>query len=369
MRPGVSAQGGEHTVAVQLGARSYTIHVGAGILETLGARMHALGLGKRAAIVTNPSVERLYGERVRASLERSGFSPVTIEIPDGEEHKNLAWVAFIYDRLIEARLERGSVMVALGGGVVGDVTGFAAATYLRGIDFVQVPTTLVAQIDSSIGGKTGVDIAAGKNLIGAFHHPRLVIADTTTLRTLPPRELRAGLAEVIKTGAILSPELIDFLERNHRQVLDLDDAAIRFVVECCAQLKALVVAEDETEGDYRAILNFGHTLGHAIESLTGYKAFLHGEAVALGMVFALKLSVRLGYLEQAVADRIVALLTLYGLPTEVPSDLSTSALAIAVEADKKRSQGRVKFVCLEDIGRTKFRMLSTQELQEALDAL
>ena len=228
---------------------------------------------------------------------------------------------------------------------------------------------MVAQIDSSIGGKTGVDIAAGKNLIGAFHHPRLVIADTTTLRTLPPRELRAGLAEVIKTGAILSPELIDFLERNHRQVLDLDDAAIRFVVECCAQLKALVVAEDETEGDYRAILNFGHTLGHAIESLTGYKAFLHGEAVALGMVFALKLSVRLGLLDQAVADRIVALLTLYGLPTEVPSDLSTSALAVAVEADKKRSQGRVKFVCLEDIGRTKFRMLSTQELQEALDAL
>ena len=246
MRPGVSAQGGEHTVAVQLGARSCTIHVGAGILETLGARMHALGLGKRAAIVTNPSVERLYGERVRASLERSGFAPVTIEIPDGEEHKNLAWVAFIYDRLIEARLERGSVMVALGGGVVGDVTGFAAATYLRGIDFVQVPTTMVAQIDSSIGGKTGVDIAAGKNLIGAFHQPLLVIADTTTLRTLPPRELRAGLAEVIKTGAILSPELIDFLERNHRQVLDLDDAAIRFVVECCAQLKALVVAEDET---------------------------------------------------------------------------------------------------------------------------
>ena len=369
MRAGMSEQGREHEVRVQLGPRSYTIHVGAGILETLGARMHALGLGKRAAIVTNPSVERLYGERVRATLERSGFAPVTVEIPDGEEHKNLAWVAFIYDRLIEARLERGSVIVALGGGVVGDVAGFVAATYLRGIDFVQVPTTLVAQIDSSIGGKTGVDIAAGKNLIGAFHHPRLVVADTTTLRTLPPRELRAGLAEVIKTGAILSPELIDFLERNSRQVLDLEDAAVRFLVESCAQLKALVVAEDETEGDYRAILNFGHTLGHAIESLTGYKAFLHGEAVALGMVFAVRLSVRLGLLEQAVADRIVALLTLYGLPTEVPSDLTASALALAVESDKKRSQGRVKFVCLEDIGRTKFRMLSTQELQAALDAL
>jgi 3-dehydroquinate synthase len=368
MRTGVSERGEERQVVVQLGQRAYTIHVGAGVLETLGARMSALGLGKRVAIVTNPNVSRLYGERVRRSLERAGFSSITVEIPDGEEHKNLAWVAFVYERLIEARLERGSVIVALGGGVVGDLAGFTAATYLRGIDFVQVPTTLVAQIDSSIGGKTGVDLAAGKNLIGAFHHPRLVIADTTTLGTLPPRELRAGLAEVIKTGAILSPELIDFLERNSRQVLGLEDAAVRFLVESCAQLKALVVAEDETEGDYRAILNFGHTLGHAVESLTDYKTFLHGEAVALGMVFALKLSVRLGLLDQAVADRIIALLTLYGLPTEIPSDLSSSALAIAVEADKKRSQGRVKFVCLEDIGRTQFRMLSTEELQAALDA-
>jgi len=261
------------------------------------------------------------------------------------------------------------VVVALGGGVVGDLAGFVAATFLRGIDLVQVPTTLVAQIDSSIGGKTGVDLAAGKNLIGAFHHPRLVVADTAALATLPTRELRAGLAEVIKTGVILSPELVCFLEDNHRVVLGLDEEAMLFLVESCAQLKALVVAEDETEGDYRAILNFGHTLGHAVETLTEYRSFLHGEAVALGMAFAVRLSVHRGFLAQDAAERVIDLLTLYGLPTEIPKDLSHSALALAVEADKKRSQGRVKFVCVEEIGRTKFEMLSTEELLAALEAI
>jgi len=369
VRAVVSAVPSERKVTVQLGPRSYTIHVGPGGIATVGARMKALGLGKRVAIVTNPSVDGLYGNRVRQSLADAGFSPVTVEVPDGEEHKNLAWVAFVYEKLIEARLERGSVVVALGGGVVGDLAGFVAATYLRGIDLVQVPTTLVAQIDSSIGGKTGVDLAAGKNLIGAFHHPRLVVADTATLATLPQRELRAGLAEVIKTGVILSPELVRFLEDNHRPVLDLDEDAIMFLVESCAQLKALVVAEDETEGDYRAILNFGHTLGHAVETLTEYRSFLHGEAVALGMAFAVRLSVHRGLLAREAADRVIALLTLYGLPTEIPKDLSHSALALAVEADKKRSQGRVKFVCVEEIGRTKFEMLSTEELLAALDAV
>jgi 3-dehydroquinate synthase len=359
----------ERQVRVELGARSYVIHVGAGNVGTLGERMRAQELGSRVAVITNPNVDRLYGNRVRRSLGDAGFQPVTIEIPDGEEHKNLAWVAFIYERMIEARLERGSVVVALGGGVIGDVAGFAAATFLRGIALVQVPTTLVAQIDSSIGGKTGVDLAAGKNLIGAFHHPRLVLADVEALKTLPPRELRAGLAEVIKTGAILSPDLVRFLEENQRAVLALDDDALLFVVESCAQLKALVVAEDETEGDYRAILNFGHTLGHAIETLTEYRSYLHGEAVAIGMAFALRLSVHRGLLAREDAERMVALLTLYGLPTEVPKDLSHSALALAVESDKKRSQGRVKFVCLEEIGRTRFEMLSTEELLAALESI
>jgi len=331
--------------------------------------MQALELGKRVAIITNPNVDRLYGNRVRKSLTDAGFQPTMIEIPDGEEHKNLAWVAFIYERMIEARLERGSVVVALGGGVVGDVAGFAAATFLRGIDLVQVPTTLVAQIDSSIGGKTGVDLAAGKNLIGAFHHPRLVVADIDALKTLPPRELRAGLAEVIKTGIILSPELVRFLEENHRAVLAVDEDAMLFLVESCAQLKALVVAEDETEGDYRAILNFGHTLGHAVETLTEYRSFLHGEAVALGMAFAVRLSAHRGLLARPEAERMIDLMSLYGLPTELPRDLSHSALALAVESDKKRSQGRVKFVCVEEVGRTRFEMLSTEELLAALESI
>ncbi|HEY8517380.1 MAG TPA: 3-dehydroquinate synthase [Candidatus Binatia bacterium] len=354
-------------VTVELGERSYPIYVGQGILESLGERMRALGLGERLAIVTNPVVDGLYGERVRASLRASGFDPVTIQIPDGEEHKNLAWLNFVYEKLVEARIERGSLLVALGGGVVGDLTGFAAATYLRGIDLVQVPTTLVAQIDSAIGGKTGVDLASGKNLIGAFKHPRFVLADTSTLATLPPRELRAGLAEVIKTGAILSPELIEFLEKEHERVLALDRDAIQHLVYACAQMKALVVSADETESDYRAILNFGHTLGHAIETLTEYRTFLHGEAVAIGMGFALRLSVQRGLLRQEVADRVLRLLTLYGLPTDIPVDLGRPALALAVEADKKRSQGRVKFVCLEDLGRTRFERLSTEELQAALE--
>jgi 3-dehydroquinate synthase len=320
-------------------------------------------------LITNPTVDDLYGERVRASLAAAGFQTATIQVPDGEEHKNLAWLAFVYEKLIEARLDRGSTAVALGGGVVGDLAGFAAATFLRGIALVQVPTTLVAQIDSSIGGKTGVDLAAGKNLIGAFHHPRLVLADTATLETLPPRELRAGLAEAIKTGVILAPDLVRFLEENHRAVLRAERDALLFLVHSCAQLKALVVSEDETESDYRAILNFGHTLGHAIETLTEYRTWLHGEAVAMGMAFAVRLSVQQGLLERAAAERVIALLTLYGLPTEIPSDLNRSALALAVEADKKRSEGRVKFVCLTEIGRTRFERLSTEELLTALERI
>lgn len=359
----------EKQVVVELGARSYAIHVGPGLIESLGQRMRGLRLGSRAAIVTNPTVDRIYGDRVRRALHAGGFQVATIEVPDGEEHKNLAWLAFVYEKLIEARLDRGSTVIALGGGVVGDLAGFAAATFLRGIALVQVPTTLVAQIDSAIGGKTGVDLAAGKNLIGAFHHPRVVIADTTALASLPERQLRAGLAEVIKTGVILAPDLVRFLEENQRAILGLEEAAIQHLVHACVQLKALVVSEDETESDYRAILNFGHTLGHAVETLTEYRTFLHGEAVAMGMGFAVRLSVQRGLLAPEVADRVLRLLTLYGLPTDIPDDLNRAALALAVEADKKRSEGRVKFVCVEDIGRTRFEMLTTEELQTALERI
>ena len=355
-------------ITVQLGARSYPIYVGEGNLETIGDRLRATQVGARTAVVTNQTVAKLYCGATVKSLASAGFEVATIEVPDGEEHKNLAWLAFLYERMIQARLERNSSVVALGGGVVGDLTGFAAATFLRGIVYVQLPTTLLAQVDSSIGGKTGVNLAAGKNLIGAFHHPRLVIADTEVLASLPRREFLAGIAEVIKYAVILSPELFDYLEEHLGRLIQQDRESVARVVHACAQLKALVVAEDETESDYRAILNFGHTLGHAIESLTEYREFLHGEAVAIGMAFATRLSVVRGMLEREVGERVIKLIERAGLPSEIPRDLRPRALAIAVEADKKRNDGRVKFVCLEGLGSTQFVHLSTEELNKVLEA-
>ena len=356
-------------IIVDLGARSYPVHVGDGLLASIGSRLRALGdLGSRLAMVTNPTVAGLYGDAVRKALRDAGFEVTTIEIPDGEEHKNLAWLTFVYDKLIEARIERRSALVALGGGVVGDLTGFAAATYLRGVPYVQVPTTLVAQVDASIGGKTAVDLAAGKNLIGAFHHPRLVLADTRVLRSLPERQFLAGMAEVIKTAVILSPELFEDLELYRPELLEREPACLDRVVRACAGLKALVVSADEVESDYRAILNFGHTIGHAVETLSEYKGVLHGEAVAIGMTFAVRLSVERGWLDRDTGHRVIDLITRYGLPTAIPDDLAPSAIALTIEADKKRHEGRVKFVCLEDIGRTRFEMLGTDELQRALEA-
>ncbi|HZR81326.1 MAG TPA: 3-dehydroquinate synthase [Candidatus Binatia bacterium] len=357
-------------IIVSLGSRSYAIHVGDGMLDSLGSRLKSLGeVAQRVAIVTNPTVHRLYGSRTCDALTRAGFAPITVEVPDGEEHKNLAWLAFVYDKLIEARIERASALIALGGGVIGDLTGFAAATYLRGISYVQVPTTLVAQIDAAIGGKTAVNLAAGKNLIGAFHQPRFVIADTATLRSLPDREYVAGLSEVVKTAVILSRELFDVIDDRWRDLLARDATLLTACVRECAQLKALVVAADETESDYRAILNFGHTLGHAVETLTEYKRVLHGEAVAIGMTAAIRLSIDRSGLAPETGRRVIDLLDRLGLPTAIPAGLSPAALALAAEADKKRSHGKVKFVCLEDIGRTRFEMLTTKQLENSLAGL
>ncbi|MEB2283467.1 MAG: 3-dehydroquinate synthase [Polyangiaceae bacterium UTPRO1] len=349
-------------VNVELGDRAYPIYVGAGCLEDLGPRLAQTGGEKRMAVVTNSTVASLYLEPVTRTLTGAGFDPAVVQIPDGEEHKNLAWLAFVYDRLIDAGVDRGGSVVALGGGVVGDLAGFAAATYLRGIDLVQVPTTLLAQIDSSIGGKTGVNHPAGKNLLGAFKQPRFVLADVECLRTLPRREYVAGLAEVVKTGAILDAELFALLEAELPDILRQErDLLVRVVRRCC-QLKALVVAEDETEGGYRAILNFGHTLGHAIESLTDYTTFLHGEAVAIGMVAAARVSQQLGFCDATTVRRLSTLVDRCGLPTEVPSDLEREALALAMRTDKKALGGSIKFVCLEGIGRTRFERLGCDEI-------
>jgi 3-dehydroquinate synthase len=246
--------------------------------------------------------------------------------------------------------------------VIGDLAGFAAATYLRGTPFVQVPTTLLAQVDSSVGGKTGVNHAAGKNLIGAFYQPRLVWADVKTFATLPRRELLAGLAEVIKYGATLDAGLFDLLEKRAADVLKLDDVLLIDVVGRCAAIKAAVVAKDEREGGWRAVLNFGHTLGHAIEMLTDYRRFLHGEAIAIGMAFACRLSAERGHCPPAAARRVVALLERVGLPVGVPAELVGPNLALAIGADKKSSRGKIKFVCLQDIGQTRFENLTGEEI-------
>ncbi|MFI5394751.1 MAG: 3-dehydroquinate synthase [Candidatus Binatia bacterium] len=350
------------TVTVELGDRSYPVIIGSHVVEELGARLATQFGGGPVAVVTNPTVGNLYLSRIETSLRQAGFDVVNVEIPDGEEHKNLTWLAFIYDRLLAARLERSSPIVALGGGVIGDLAGFAAATFLRGVPFVQVPTTLLAQVDSSVGGKTGVNHPAGKNLIGAFYQPGLVLIDIGTLKTLPRRELVAGLAEVIKYGVILDAELFALIEKEIDRVLALDEELLRYVVRCCCQLKAMVVHRDERESDYRAILNFGHTVGHALEVLTGYQRYLHGEAVAIGMAFAAKFSSARGYCTKETTQRIGELLKRAGLPVEMPPGVTEQQLASAIKGDKKVASGKVKFVCIEDLGRTRFEYFTGPEV-------
>lgn len=350
-------------IRVELGERSYPVHVGRGNLGTVGMRARAVAGAAAVALVTNPTVDALWGDRVRASLADAGVSATTIEIPDGERHKDVATLAALWGRLAAARIERGGLLLALGGGVTGDVAGFAAATWLRGVAFAQLPTTLVAQVDAAIGGKTAIDLPSGKNLVGAFHQPSFVLSDVDVLASLPEREYRAGLAEVVKTGAILSAGLFERLEREADRVLARDPELLVSIVHDCARLKAMVVSADETEGDRRAILNFGHTLGHAVEALLDYEGLLHGEAVSIGMVFATGMSEGRGFLSADTARRVRDLLRRFGLPTEVPVGLAPGALARAMEADKKRSAGRVRFVCLEGLGRTRFEALTTADLE------
>jgi 3-dehydroquinate synthase len=350
------------TLTVDLRERSYPICIGAGILAELGTRLPQITKGRRAALVTNPVVGKLYRDRIVGSLQKAGIEPVVIEIPDGEEHKNLAWLTFLLDRLLDAKLDRESAVIALGGGVIGDLAGFAAATFLRGVPLVQVPTTLLAQVDSSVGGKTGVNHPAGKNLIGAFYQPRLVWADVRTLKTLPRRELRAGMAEVIKYGATLSASLFELLDERLESLLALqDDLLIDVVRQCCA-LKAKVVVEDERESGWRAVLNFGHTVGHAIEMLTEYRQYLHGEAVAMGMAFAARLCSARGYCPPNAAERVIRLLERAGLPVEIPEELVGNPLALAMETDKKAAGGKIRFVCLEEIGKARFEFLTAEEI-------
>src|SRR4030043_1758540 len=258
-------------IRVELAERSYNIFIGSNTLEGIGDKLKLFELGPKIAIVSNPTVFQLYGERVLESVKKAGFDLLTVIIPDGEEYKDLLWLQHIYDELLKHKLDRSSALIALGGGVTGDITGFAASTYMTGISYIQIPTTLLAQVDSSVGGKTGVNHKRGKNMIGTFWQPRLVWIDAETLKTLPERELLAGIAEVIKYGVIRDKELFDFLEVNRDEILNLDGNALTHIIKRSCEIKAEVVSRDERESGLRAILNYGHTLGHAIETVTEYK--------------------------------------------------------------------------------------------------
>ncbi|MBI5385508.1 MAG: 3-dehydroquinate synthase [Verrucomicrobia bacterium] len=338
-------------VKVPLGDRTYSILIGEGLLARLGMECRRLKLGRRCALITDANVAPLFAAAAEESLSAAGFESLRITVPAGETAKRLRTVQACYDQLAAHRLERKSFVVALGGGVVGDLAGFVAATYLRGLAFVQVPTTLLAQVDSSVGGKVGVNLKAGKNLVGAFYQPKLVLCDLGTLRTLPQREFRAGLAEVVKYGVIYDAALFRRLERNMEKLVGLDPATLTAVVARCCQIKAEVVGQDETESGLRAILNFGHTIGHAIENSVGYGKYLHGEAIAIGQTAAAELSRHLLGLPERDVIRIGNLLCAAGLPNRIRlTAAQTTRLFEAMKLDKKVSGGEIKFVLARRIG-------------------
>jgi 3-dehydroquinate synthase len=333
---------------VELGERSYPILIGRGLLDDGALLSRHIG-GSKVAIVTNTTVAPLYLDKVAAPLRASGREVVSIVLPDGEEYKNWTSLNQVFDALLANKCDRKTTLVALGGGVIGDLTGFAAASYMRGVPFVQIPTTLLAQVDSSVGGKTGINHPLGKNMIGAFYQPRAVIADTATLDTLPARELSAGLAEVIKHGAILDLGFFEWIEANTAKLVARDHAALAHAILRSCQIKADVVRRDEREGGLRAVLNFGHTFGHAIENGLGYGEWLHGEAVGCGMVMAADLSRRLGLVDDACVARVRALVQAAGLPVTAP-DLGAERWIELMEVDKKNEGGEIKFILLKPLG-------------------
>ena len=342
-------------VKVSLGNRSYQIKIGMGLLGRLGAECAALGLGRRCVIISDRNVAPRFGPAACESLRQAGFQCELLTVPAGETAKDLKTVRACYDQLAALRLERKSFVLALGGGVVGDLAGFVAATYLRGIAFVQAPTTLLAQVDSSVGGKVGVNLKAGKNLVGAFHQPRLVLCGLETLASLPEREFRAGLAEVIKYGIIYDAGFFRRLERDLPAIIRRQPAMLAGVVARCCQIKAEVVGQDETENGLRAILNFGHTVGHALEAISHYGKYLHGEAIAIGQAAAARLSARQLGLPPGQAARIETLLERAGLPTQVSlTPRQRDKLLSAMKLDKKASGGEVKFVLARKIGEAQF---------------
>ncbi len=336
-------------IRVDLGPRAYDIVVERGALATLGSRVRALGVGSRAALVTASPIGAVYGKTAVGSLEAAGFSVITVEVPDGETAKTLAVAGRCWDALLDAGLDRTSVVIALGGGAVGDLAGFVSATYMRGTHFVQVPTTVLAQVDASIGGKTAVNHRRAKNMIGAFHQPRLVLVDPETVTTLPEREFRSGLAEIVKHGVVLDAAYFEDVEGSAPEIAARDGATLERIIAGSCRLKGAVVQRDEREAELRHVLNYGHTIGHALEAATGYERWAHGEAVALGIVAEARLAERLGLATRATAERQERLLAAVGLPTRA-GDIDADAVLAAMSRDKKGRDGRVPFVLAPAIG-------------------
>jgi 3-dehydroquinate synthase len=347
-----------NTLQLNLGERSYPIHIGSNLIGQADLYKNHIK-GKLTAVVTNETVAPLYAQQVVQALESLGQKVKLIVLPDGEKYKTWEVLQTIFDGLLESSADRKATLVALGGGVIGDMTGFAAACYMRGIRFIQVPTTLLSQVDSSVGGKTGINHPLGKNMIGAFYQPQAVIADLNTLKTLPSEELAAGLAEVIKHGAIADYDFLTWIETNQAALNACDPAAMEFAVKRSCEIKSEVVAQDEKEGGIRAILNFGHTFGHAIEAGMGYGEWLHGQAVGCGMVMAADLSVRLGLLKQDEALRLKKIIEALHLPT-VPPPLGISRYMELMSVDKKAEGGEVRYILLNGLGRSKIQAVEDQ---------
>ena len=337
------------TLNVELANRSYPIHIGRNLISNASLILPYLKR-KHVAVVTNTTVAPLYLSQLSQTLQAAGVSVIPIVLPDGEAYKNAETLNKIYDALLQNRCERSTTLIALGGGVIGDLTGYAAATYLRGVPFIQIPTTLLSQVDSSVGGKTGINHPLGKNMIGAFYQPQLVLADIDTLQTLPAREFSAGMAEVIKYGLIRDPEFFNWLETNIVKLMALDEAVLSDAIYRSCQNKAEVVARDEHENGERALLNLGHTFGHAIENAMGYGVWLHGEAVAAGTMLAADLSQRMGWLTNDEVKRIHALLTKANLPLDAPK-LGVERYLDLMQLDKKVADGKIRLVLQQGIGK------------------
>ncbi|MCX8030393.1 MAG: 3-dehydroquinate synthase [Thermodesulfovibrionales bacterium] len=351
-------------VKVELGNRSYDILINTGILSKIGEFLLSFNFSSKVVVISNPTVFGIYGDIIMKSLKQAEFDASYILIPDGEEYKDYFWCYHIITQLLQKGLDRKSCLIALGGGVIGDITGFVASIYMRGISHIQVPTTLLAQVDSSVGGKTGVNHYLGKNMIGTFYQPRMVVIDISTLKSLSKREFFSGLSEVIKYGVIWDLHLFEYLEKNLEKISDLSDSYLFNIIKRSCEIKADIVSKDERESGLRAILNFGHTIGHAIETETEYKRFLHGEAVSIGMCLEAEISQRLGLLDIDASKRIKSLIASSTLPFQLPDGVSFSKLKLHIKIDKKKEADKIKFILPIEIGKV---MIKEVKLEEFLD--